>query len=190
VVSGLGHGSFGQVFKAFDHKKKEMVALKIIRNEAKFNKQAKVEIKILECAIMHDPKFRSNIVQLKHAFFFRGHACLVFELLHINLYEFLKLHKFTGLNLDLIRRITIQALQGLQFFKRHKIIHCDLKPENILLKQEHKTGIKIIDAGSGCFEGEQLYTYIQSRYYRAPEVIMGIQYTSAIDLWSLGCILC
>lgn len=84
---------------------------------------------------MHDPKFRSNIVQLKHGFFFRGHACLVFELLHINLYEFLKLYKFNGLNLDLIRRITIQILQGLQFFKKHKIIHCDLKPENILLKQ-------------------------------------------------------
>lgn len=74
----LGQGSFGQVFKSFDHKKRELVALKIIRNEPKFNKQAKVEIKILENVMMFDPKFKSNIVQLKHAFFFRGHACLVF----------------------------------------------------------------------------------------------------------------
>jgi dual specificity tyrosine-phosphorylation-regulated kinase 2/3/4 len=123
IINGLGHGSFGQVFKAYDHKKKETVALKIIRNEPKFNKQAKVEIKILECVIMNDPKFRSNIVQLKHGFFFRGHACLV-----------LKVYKFNGLALDLIRKITIQVLQGLIFFGRHKIIHCDLKPENILLK--------------------------------------------------------
>lgn len=105
-----------------------MVALKIIRNEPKFNRQAKVEIKILETALMNDPKFRSNIVQLKHAFFFRGHACLVFELLHINLYEYLKLYKFKGMSLDLIRRVSIQVLQGLSFFKKHKIIHCDLKP--------------------------------------------------------------
>jgi serine/threonine protein kinase len=50
--------------------------------------------------------------------------------------------------------------------------------------------VKIIDVGSGCYESEQIYTYIQSRYYRAPEVILGIAYTTAIDIWSLGCILC
>ena len=77
---------------------------------------------------MNDPKFRSNIVQLKHGFFFRGHACLVFELLHINLYELLKVYKFNGLALDLIRKISIQVLQGLIFFNKHRIIHCDLKP--------------------------------------------------------------
>lgn len=105
-----------------------MVALKIIRNEPKFNRQAKVEIKILENVLMNDPKFKSNIVQLKHAFFFRGHACLSFELLHINLYQFLKKTKFNGLNLDIIRRISIQILKGLLFLKKQNIIHCDLKP--------------------------------------------------------------
>lgn len=54
------------------------------------------------------------------------------------------------------------------FFQKFNIVHCDLKPENILLKQENKTGIKIIDVGSGTFERDQLYTYIQSRFYRAP----------------------
>jgi dual specificity tyrosine-phosphorylation-regulated kinase 2/3/4 len=92
--------------------------------------------------------------------------------------------------MDMIRRISIQILQGLLFLKRQNIIHCDLKPENILLKQENKSGIKIIDLGSGCFEDEQIYTYIQSRFYRAPEIILGITYTSAIDIWSMGCILC
>ncbi len=76
---------------------------------------------------------------------------MVFELLHINLYEFLRFNGFKGLSLDLIRRLTIQILQGLLFFQKFNIIHCDLKPENILLKQENKTGIKIIDVGSGCF---------------------------------------
>jgi dual specificity tyrosine-phosphorylation-regulated kinase 2/3/4 len=58
-----------------------------------------------------------------------------------------------------------------------------------MLKEENKTGIKVIDVGSGCFEGKQIYTYIQSRYYRAPEIMLGIKYTSAIDIWSFGCIL-
>ena len=86
VIDILGKGSFGQVFKAFDHKRKETVALKIIRNESKFCTQAKVEIKILEHVLMKDPWGKCNIIQMKHAFFFRGHPCLVFELLHQNLY--------------------------------------------------------------------------------------------------------
>lgn len=91
--------------------------------------------------------------------------------------------------MDMIRRVAIQVLQGLLFLKRQDIIHCDLKPENILLKQEGKTGVKIIDLGSGCFQPEQIYTYIQSRFYRAPEIILGLTYSPAIDTWSMGCIL-
>jgi dual specificity tyrosine-phosphorylation-regulated kinase 2/3/4 len=109
--------------------------------------------------------------------------------LNKNLYEFIKETNFSGFSLDLIRRFAIQILQALHFFKRQKIIHCDLKPENILLKEENKSGIKVIDVGSGCFEGKQIYTYIQSRFYRAPEIILGVKYTTAIDMWSFGCIL-
>ena len=73
--------------------------------------------------------------------------------------------------------------------KKLQIIHCDLKPENILLKNKAKSAIKVIDFGTGCFETSTYYTYIQSRYYRAPEIILGIPYTCAIDMWSYGCIL-
>ena len=69
------------------------------------------------------------------------------------------------------------------------MIHCDLKPENILLKDPTKSGIKIIDFGSSCFQDERVYTYIQSRFYRAPEIILGIPYSPAIDMWSFGCIM-
>lgn len=71
----------------------------------------------------------------------------------------------------------------------NNIVHCDLKPENILLRKINKSGIKIIDFGSGCFENEKIYTYIQSRFYRAPEIVLGIPYNAAIDMWSFGCIL-
>jgi dual specificity tyrosine-phosphorylation-regulated kinase 2/3/4 len=107
----------------------------------------------------------------------------------INLYDFLKLNDFEGLSLGLIRRFAIQLLYALKYLKEHEVIHCDLKPENILLKDPTKSGIKIIDFGSSCFQDERVYTYIQSRFYRAPEIILGIPYTPAIDMWSFGCIM-
>jgi serine/threonine protein kinase len=69
------------------------------------------------------------------------------------------------------------------------IIHCDLKPENIMLKQHGKSLIKLIDFGNACFSTKKLYKYIQSRFYRAPEVILELPYSSQIDMWSLGCII-
>lgn len=80
-------------------------------------------------------------------------------------------------------------MQTLRVLSKHNIIHCDLKPENIVLKQKDRTGIKVIDFGSSCFDSEKVHTYIQSRYYRSPEVMMGAEYGTAIDMWSLGCIL-
>ena len=73
--------------------------------------------------------------------------------------------------------------------KKLGIIHCDMKPENLLLIQANRSGIKIIDLGSACYQDERIYTYIQSRFYRAPEIILGIPYTVAIDMWSFGCII-
>ena len=64
-----------------------------------------------------------------------------------------------------------------------------MKPENIILKDKTKSGLKIIDFGSSCFVDQWIYTYIQSWFYRAPEIIFGIPYTNSIDMWSVGCIL-
>ena len=89
----------------------------------------------------------------------------------------------------LIRKYAIQILHALKVLKEHNIIHCDLKPENILLKDHKISEVKLIDFGSSCFEDQKVYTYIQSRFYRAPEIMLGIPYTTAIDIWSFGCIL-
>lgn len=64
-----------------------------------------------------------------------------------------------------------------------------MSPQNVLLKHPTKSSIKVIDFGSSCLENEKVYTYIQSRFYRSPEVILGMSYNMAIDMWSLGCIL-
>lgn len=107
----------------------------------------------------------------------------------MNLYEFIKAHSFRGFSLKIIRRFTKQMLSSLVLLKQRKVIHCDLKPENILLRHPMHSEIKVIDFGSSCFEHEKVYTYIQSRFYRSPEVILGMTYGMPIDMWSVGCIL-
>ena len=129
------------------------------------------------------------MVNFTQSFYFRGHLCISTELLGMNLYEFIKIHEFRGFSLKLIRRFTKQLLNSLVLLKGHKVIHCDLKPENILLTHPAHSEIKVIDFGSSCLENEKVYTYIQSRFYRSPEVILGMTYGMPIDMWSLGCIL-
>ena len=107
----------------------------------------------------------------------------------MNLYEFIKCHDFRGFSIKLIRRFAKQLLSSLVLLKSKRVIHCDLKPENVLLCHPARSEIKVIDFGSSCLENEKVYTYIQSRFYRSPEVILGMTYGMPIDMWSLGCIL-
>ncbi|KAI8997901.1 kinase-like domain-containing protein [Pilobolus umbonatus] len=193
VIDVLGRGSFGQVVKCLDHKTAQTVAIKIIRNKKRFHAQALTEVKLLKNLVDWDPEDRHHNVRMTDSFYFRNHLCIAFECLSVNLYEFIKSNNFQGFSLTLIKRLTYQMLQSLTLLYDHKLIHCDLKPENILLKHPGKCAIKVIDFGSSCFESEKgkcfLYTYIQSRFYRSPEVILGLSYHTAIDMWSLGCII-
>lgn len=189
VMGVLGKGSFGQVVHCRDHKTGGSVAVKIIRNKKRFHAQALVEIKILQQIVDWDPEDKHHMVKMTDHFYFRGHLCIVTELLSINLYELIKANQFNGFSTVLIRRFTTQMLSSLVLMRSHRIVHCDLKPENILLRHPSKSGIKVIDFGSSCHESEKVYTYIQSRFYRSPEVILGMNYAMAIDMWSLGCIL-
>ncbi|XP_070758951.1 dual specificity tyrosine-phosphorylation-regulated kinase 3 isoform X1 [Enoplosus armatus] len=185
----IGKGSFGQVAKVYDHKLQQHLALKMVRNEKRFHRQAQEEIRILEHLRKQDRNGTMNVVHMLENFTFRNHICMTFELLSMNLYELIKRNKFQGFSLPLVRKFAHSILQCLEALSRHRIIHCDLKPENILLKQQGRSGIKVIDFGSSCFEHQRVYTYIQSRFYRAPEVILGSRYGLAIDMWSFGCIL-
>ena len=85
--------------------------------------------------------------------------------------------------------IARQVLKALKFMHSLGLIHCDLKPENILIKSYSRCLVKVIDIGSSCFVSDSLCSYVQSRSYRAPEVILGLPYGPKIDIWSLGCIL-
>ncbi|KAJ7580985.1 hypothetical protein C8J56DRAFT_958751 [Mycena floridula] len=189
IIDILGKGSFGQVLHCRDHCSGESVAIKIIRNKKRFHHQALVEIKILDNLRKWDSEEKHHVIKMTEHFYFRNHLCIAMELLSINLYELIKANGFVGFSTALIRRFTSQMLMSLQLMRHHRIVHCDLKPENVLLRHPAKSAIKVIDFGSSCLEHEKIYTYIQSRFYRSPEVILGMNYHMAIDMWSLGCIL-
>ncbi|BHF58027.1 hypothetical protein SprV_0100097600 [Sparganum proliferum] len=97
-------------------------------------------------------------------------------------------NSFKGLPCITVKKICACILKCLKFLHKNQIIHCDLKPENILMVRPGYPSVKVIDFGSSCYVGRTIYTYIQSRFYRAPEVILGMEYDTAIDIWSFGCI--
>ncbi|XP_038978107.1 dual specificity protein kinase YAK1 homolog isoform X1 [Phoenix dactylifera] len=186
----LGHGTFGQVAKCWVSETNSYVAVKIIKNEPAYYQQALVEVSMLHMLNQKfDPDDKHHIVRILDYFVYQRHLCIAFEMLGSNLYELIKMNNYKGLSLNIVQMFSKQILHALIVMKDAGIIHCDLKPENILISTRVKPPeIKIIDFGSACMEGRTIYSYIQSRYYRSPEVLLGYPYTTAIDMWSFGCI--
>eukprot|EP00897_Mesotaenium_endlicherianum_P002943 jgi/Mesen1/2677/ME000167S01827 len=188
VKEMLGQGTFGQVAKCIRDDTGDMCAVKVIKNQPAYFHQAQVEISILRLLNeQYDVDDKHHIVRLVDHFVFQRHLCIVFELLTYNLFELIKQNQFQGLPMHLVRLFTKQLLDSLGVLQEANVIHCDLKPENILLKGLDGD-IKLIDFGSACKEDRTVYSYIQSRFYRSPEVLLGHAYSTAIDMWSLGCV--
>ncbi|KAG0064312.1 dual specificity protein kinase yak1 [Linnemannia elongata] len=189
ILDVLGQGTFGQVVKCQNLKTNAIVAVKVIKNKPAYFNQSMMEVTVLELLNeRYDVDDRHHILRLQDTFIHRRHLCLVFELLSVNLYELIKQNQFRGLRMSLVRVFTAQLLDALCVLNEARIIHCDLKPENVLLKNLETPTIKVIDFGSACHEQQTVYTYIQSRFYRSPEVLVGLPYSSSIDIWSVGCI--
>ncbi|KAJ8537093.1 hypothetical protein K7X08_035494 [Anisodus acutangulus] len=193
VSEYLGSAAFSKAIQAHDLHTGMDVCVKIIKNNKDFFDQSLDEIKLLKYVNKHDPGDKYHLLRLYDYFYYREHLLIVCELLKANLYEFHKFNRESGgevyFTMPRQQSITIQCLEALQFLHRLGLIHCDLKPENILVKSYSRCEVKVIDLGSSCFETDHLCSYVQSRSYRAPEVILGLPYDKKIDIWSLGCIL-
>lgn len=170
VLKVIGKGSFGQVVKAYDHKAHHHVALKMVRNEKRFHRQAQEEIRILEHLRKQDKDNTFNIIHLYDHFTFRSHTCITFELLSINLYELIKKNKFQGFSLQLVRKFAHSLLQCLDLLYRNKIIHCDMKPENVLLKQQGRSGIKVSETTQTFFHRKFIHSLSLKNSGRVPGV--------------------
>lgn len=186
VLDLLGSGTFGQVVKCQNLINQTVCAVKVIKSKPAYMNQSLTEVRLLE--FLNNNSDGKSFIRLLDTFMHKEHLCLVFELLASNLYELIKQNQFQGLSMKLVKLLTKQLLDAMAQLKNFQMIHCDLKPENILLCQPDKPNIKVIDFGSACFTRQTIYTYIQSRFYRSPEVILGLPYTESIDMWSLGCI--
>lgn len=166
------------------------VAVKIIKNDLNWSLQAVYEIKMLKHLNEHGGS--PQILRYLSHFHFRGHMCIATEVLSLNLFLLLEISAFKGFAMPVLRPLTTQILRGLDFIHAHDVIHCDIKPENIMVRlpqsRHDALCVKIIDFGLSCFKHEILYLYIQSRYYRAPEVVLGAKYNHKIDIWSFGCV--
>ncbi|XP_045545456.1 homeodomain-interacting protein kinase 3 isoform X4 [Salmo salar] len=191
VLDFLGRGTFGQVVKCWKRGTGEVVAVKILKNHPSYARQGQIEVGIL-ARLSGENADEHNLVRAFECFQHRSHTCLVFEMLEQNLYDFLKQNKFSPLPLKVIRPVLQQVATALRKLKTMGLIHADLKPENIMLvdpvRQPYR--VKVIDFGSASHVSKAVCsTYLQSRYYRAPEIILGLPFCEAIDMWSLGCVI-
>ncbi|KAL1894953.1 U4/U6 small nuclear ribonucleoprotein prp4 [Sporothrix stenoceras] len=200
IQTTLGKGMFSGVARAWDiqsppDKPRREVAIKIMRNNDALRKGGYTEIAILQKLNEADPDNKKHVVRFERAFDFKGHLCMTFENLSMNLREVLK--KFgnnVGINLQGVRVYAYQIFVALAHMRRCSIIHADLKPDNILVNENRST-LKICDLGTAIDRSDaataqtEVTPYLVSRFYRAPEIVLGMPYDYAVDMWSIGCTL-
>lgn len=185
IVKILGSGSFGKVFQVIDHKTKKQRAIKIFVNQDEIKQQSEREANVLSLLNKHKC---CNTVKGLDYFYFRLHACITFELLGNNLYIMQIKNDFRPFRQSVVKELAFQIFRGLLDCAKLGIVHCDIKPENICSTLDDSHKIKIVDFGSACMENFPLRSYIQSRYYRSPEVILRLKYGPKIDVWGAALI--
>lgn len=196
----LGQGSYGTVYQASIPETGDVVAVKVMKpiRQDKSGKSCYTrDGPDREVQILKELNGHPNIVELKGAFFTdsdgQAKLHLVFEFLSDTLHRVIKHTNQLNQYMDLanVRLYFFQTMRGLAYMHGKGIVHCDLKPQNLLLDgKTHR--LRICDFGTAIrlVSGEPRAVYICSRYFRAPEIILGSTcYNTAIDLWSAGCIL-
>lgn len=165
----------------------EELVVKVIRNNETMYKAGIKELSFLQTLSQNDQHGKKHCVRLLSNFMHRGHLCLLFEPMSMDLRKLIKKFGSIGLSLSAVQSYSYQLLIGLKHLKKCNILHGDLKPDNLLVNHS-LTQVKICDFGSASWLNEcEITPYLVSRFYRAPEVMLGMEYNELIDLWSIGC---
>ena len=203
VVRQVGLGTFGRVLECQDRQLRDHVAIKVVRNIQRYTDSARIEANIVRDVNRRGGRGVTHIVRMLGSFTFENHFCLAFECLGPSLYDFMKAIDYQPFPMACVQDFCIQLLEALEFLHSFRLIHTDLKIENILLvdgrsvpygrsgrrRAPQSTRIKLIDFGGSCYDDEHTSRLINTRQYRAPEVIMEMGWSMPSDLWSAGCIL-
>ncbi|XP_076020889.1 dual specificity tyrosine-phosphorylation-regulated kinase 4-like isoform X2 [Genypterus blacodes] len=190
VLKELGRHTGGTVLKCRDHKTKEKVAIKVIRNVKRSIEEAQCELEMLELLQRIDPSDQANIVHMKDSFMFRNHICIIFELFEKNFEMVIGCRPSCKLSMEETRHYAIDLLKCLLLLRGAGIVHGDLKPGNMLLsRKSHTKHAKVIDFGGSYMVSPNCSPKVVTYAYAAPEVLLDEPCDASTDMWSLGCIL-
>ncbi|KAM7418322.1 hypothetical protein PAMA_015779 [Pampus argenteus] len=188
VEDFLGEGGFGFVSKCRHTETGSMAAIKVNKPQPSIVEQTRTEIEMLKSLKRLDPD-TCNIIRWNGFFFSQENICLEFELLDQSLTHYMWERKNKPLPLEEIRPVLHQVTTALSHLHSIGIVHADLKPDNIMVadRRQRPLKVKLIDFGLAEFVSEvEAGVRTQTRWYRAPEVILRSHYNEAIDMWSLG----
>lgn len=183
-----GKGVFSNVIRCKDKSRNELdVAIKIIRKNDLMLKAGLREVDLLKRLNDADPEDRYHCLQMFRSFTFKNHLCLVFEPLAMNLRDVVRKYgSGVGLHVKAVRSYSQQLFLALKHLRKCHMLHADIKPDNILVN-ESKSVLKLCDFGSGSdVKDAEITPYLVSRFYRAPEIILGCPYDYGIDMWSVA----
>ncbi|XP_003790125.1 cyclin-dependent kinase-like 2 isoform X2 [Otolemur garnettii] len=182
----VGEGSYGMVMKCRNKDSGRIVAIKKFLesdDDKMVKKIAMREIKLLK-QLRHE-----NLVNLLEVCKKKKRWYLVFEFVDHTVLDDLELFS-NGLDYQVVRKYLFQIINGIGFCHSHNIIHRDIKPENILVSQSGV--VKLCDFGFArtlAAPGEVYTDYVATRWYRAPELLVGdVKYGKAVDVWAIGCL--
>lgn len=166
-------------------------AVKIIRNNDAMRRIGEREANVIENLNKHQTTH--SIIGLLDRFNHKGHLCLVFEGMHSNLRDILKeFGRNEGINIRAVRLYARQIFTSLKILRECKVLHGDFKPDNVLANAQ-RSSTRLCDFGSAVEAHEDQKTwsepmpYLASRFYRAPELILGAPFDYGVDIWSAGC---
>lgn len=187
VIRFLGKGSYGLVYKCWNDEDNRVEAVKLIKKDPQFIQKVKGEIDILKRLQCLDPD-ACNIVRWYEFFFHNETIGLTFELLDVSLWDYMKERLHLGLPIAEMRPVIRQVATALTHLTNIGVVHADLKPNNVMIVDRHQQPfkVKLIDFGLSYLSSGPPGVVVQTIFYRAPEVILGICSTEVIDMWSLG----